>query len=90
MSYRAKHSALTQEWREEHCKSGDYALDMAESFARGNASQSMRDNFDSRTAAIVAGYAAIAQAHYAAANVRAKPIPTPINITMNQPDPTRP
>lgn len=58
---------LTQEWREEHARAGDEAL-------RDAAEIADRDNGDTVILAAAAqAFAAIAQAHYAAANVRARP-----------------
>ena len=60
-------------WREDHARAGDTAVEMATKYI----------NMDRPTipveqagamAAVSAAWAAIAQAHYAAANVRARPI----------------
>lgn len=58
---------LSQEWREKHCEAGDAALRDAQEIA---------DREDGDTLILSAAaqtFAAIAQAHYAAANVRARP-----------------
>lgn len=58
---------LSQQWRERHCEAGDEALREAEKIA---------DREDGDTlilSAAAQAFAAIAQAHYAAANVRARP-----------------
>jgi hypothetical protein len=58
---------LSQEWREEHVRRGDAALLRAVSTGPSSG------HYLAETSAAAAAWAAIAQAHYAAANVRAKP-----------------
>jgi hypothetical protein len=63
-------SVLSQDWRERHCEAGDAALSLVWEIVE----MSKRD--DRGTQVLVLGQqaavmAAIAQAHYAAANVRA-------------------
>lgn len=63
---------LTQSWREEHAKAGDRYLRGAES-AIPESSTGMGYDRAMVAGTVAAGLAAIAQAHYAAANVRARP-----------------
>lgn len=62
---------LSQGWREAHCEAGDESL----ATARGIIEQSSGARGDQVLvlAAQASAIAAIAQAHYAAANVRARP-----------------
>jgi hypothetical protein len=57
-----EHRVLTQRWREEHAERGDLALLQAASLADTHAPERAQ------------AWALIATAHYAAANVRARPI----------------
>lgn len=63
---------LDRAWREEHARAGDAAL------AAARANIPPAGPLDARQAqagaALVTAYAAMAQAHYAAANVRARAI----------------
>lgn len=65
---------LTQEWREDHVRDGDIALKdaglMIDTMANGLTPQGV-----ATAAACASALAALAQAHYAAANVRARPAP---------------
>jgi len=56
---------LSFQWRRDHCVAGDESIKLAELLLvrKGNESADQRE---------AAAWAAIAQAHYAAANVRAK------------------
>jgi hypothetical protein len=61
---------LSQEWRVEHCAKGDEALAAAVANVPPGGSLGVEQAMAGAT--LVAAYAAIAQAHYAAANVRAR------------------
>lgn len=58
---------FSQEWREEHATAGDQALGIARQVADTETGHTIT------LAAVASVFAAIAQAHYAAANVRARP-----------------
>lgn len=70
-------------WREDHARAGDLALEAAESLAREPRQERLIQEVnggrltsrDSAEGLKIAGtLAAIAQAHYAAANIRTRPI----------------
>jgi hypothetical protein len=61
---------LDQAWREEHVRIGDKALADADELARD---APVNAQVLGAVSAAITTFAAIAQAHYAAANVRARP-----------------
>lgn len=64
---------LDQEWRESHVHLGDQALKVAQNAIIGN-SDMVNEMIPEGAAIVATALAAIAQAHYAAANVRARPV----------------
>lgn len=69
-------------WREDHARAGDECLTAAHQLMEG---AKAGGKLDVRMDGIMA-LAAIAQAHYAAANIRTRPIrDAELNIVMNQP-----
>jgi hypothetical protein len=63
---------LDQAWRESHVRRGDKALAVAANVIIGN-SDPVNEMIPEGAAHVASTLAAIAQAHYAAANVRARP-----------------
>lgn len=66
-------ATLDHNWRLEHADAGDMALFKAEAMMKEAVESKPNDYVIMNLAAIGQTYAAIAQAHYSAANIRAKP-----------------
>lgn len=63
---------LTQEWREEHARAGDFALEKAESALNDVGAYNSAQT-----------WALIAQAHYQAANVRARSLAPVYDVSID-------
>lgn len=70
---------FSQEWREEHATAGDQALGIARQVADTETGHTIT------LAAVASAFAAIAQAHYAAANVRARAAAGPAELRTRTP-----
>lgn len=69
-------TVFDHEWRMDHAKAGDQALRNTDALFTEMIKNANSDSVAVNLVHAIQAYAAIAQAHYAAANVRAKPIVT--------------